>query len=323
MNIKKIILNCLLVVIPSSKWRKIIRHNVLGTALPENDYEMRRRMVYGDKHVYMLQDGVDVVYNELCKPKPSLICRYGTLEIGIMTQLMLNKKRKIHFENAEVLSTNAGFFPIDDYMLSRFASEMIEIAKDIDVLGVNHIDEEFMVVEKYCPNVKIVEIVSVAIAYAFEKPWTRYLKGKKVLVIHPFTETIKSQYEKREFLHENKDILPDFDLKLIKAVQSISDEQKDLPFKTWFEALDYMKEQIRMTDFDVAIIGAGAYGMFLAHYCKTLGKKAVHMGGATQLLFGIKAKRWDNEGIYNEHWVRPTENEIPKGAQKVEDGCYW
>jgi len=278
-------------------------------------------MAYGDKHVYMGQDGADVIYNELCKNKSSLICRYGTLELGIMGQLIRNKKRKFHFENTEPMYTNAGFFPITDYMLSRFAGEMIEITKDIDVLGVNHYDEEFEAVEKYCPNIRIIEMAS--ICGIFENPWSRYLKGKKVLVINPFAETIKSQYEKRHLLFDNPDTLPDFDLKTIKAVQSIADEKKDLPFKTWFEALDYMKEQIRTTDFDVALIGAGAYGIFLAHYCKTLGKKAVHVGGSVQILFGIKGKRWDDLGMYNEHWVRPSQSEIPKGFAKVESGCYW
>lgn len=318
---KKFIVNCLLGCVPFSRWRKLIRHNVLGEPLPFEDYELRRRMVYGDKHVYIGQDGADVIYNELCKNSPSLICRYGTLELGAMGQFIRNKKRKFHFENTQPMYTNAGFFPITDYMLSRFSGEMVEITKDIDVLGVHHVDEELQVVEKYCPNIRIVEIAS--IGNISERPWTRYLKDKKVLVIHPFAKTIKSQYEKRHLLFRNPDTLPDFDLKVIKAVQSIADEKDNLPFNNWFEALDYMKEQIRITDFDIALIGAGAYGMFLAHYCKILGKKAVHMGGVTQLLFGIKGKRWDYMGIYNEHWVFPPKEDIPKGAEKVEDGCYW
>ena len=34
-----------------------------------------------------------------------------------------------------------------------------------------------------------------------------------------------------------------------------------------------MKADIKEIDFDIAIIGAGAYGMFLAQYVKSLGKK--------------------------------------------------
>ena len=46
-------------------------------------------------------------------------------------------------------------------------------------------------------------------------------------------------------------------------------------------------------DFDVAIIGCGAYGFPLAAKLKQAGKQAIHLAGATQLLFGIKGKRWE------------------------------
>ena len=109
----------------------------------------------------------------------------------------------------------------------------------------------------------------------------------------------------------------------MKPVQSIGDNKIAYNYESWFDALKDMKKQIKTIDFDIALIGAGAYGLFLADYCKSLGKKAVHMGGDTQLLFGIKGKRWDDYGIYNEYWVRPSEEDKPLGAEKVEGGCYW
>lgn len=51
--------------------------------------------------------------------------------------------------------------------------------------------------------------------------------------------------------------------------------------------------------------------------------KAVHIGEPLQLYFGIKGKRWDGMGFYNEHWVSPAETERPAGLSKVENGCYW
>lgn len=59
--------------------------------------------------------------------------------------------------------------------------------------------------------------------------------------------------------------------------------------------------------------------------CQTVREKAVHIGGALQLLFGIKGRRWDREfsSIYNDAWVRPEENEKPRNANSVEGGCYW
>ena len=88
-----------------------------------------------------------------------------------------------------------------------------------------------------------------------------------------------------------------------------------------------MFEQAMKTDFEVAIIGCGAYGFPLAAKIKSSGRSAVHMGGAVQLLFGIKGKRWDTHPVigkmYNEYWVRPDDSERPKGLEAVEGGCYW
>jgi hypothetical protein len=157
-------------------------------------------------------------------------------------------------------------------------------------------------------------------------PWTKALAGKKVLVVHPFVETIKSQYQQRERIFNN-DLLPAFELEVIPAVQSIAGQKTE--FEDWFSALHSMKEQIAKKDFDVCILGCGAYGFPLASFVKNMGKQAIHIGGATQLLFGIKGKRWEQfivypySNLFNEHWVRPNQNETPKKSNSVEGGCYW
>jgi hypothetical protein len=110
-------------------------------------------------------------------------------------------------------------------------------------------------------------------------------------------------------------------------VQSIAGNQCGFP--TWFDALEHMRAQIAATEFDVAIIGAGAYGLPLAASVKRMGRQAVHLGGATQLLFGIRGRRWEVESpddiapLFNEHWVRPSVEETPENRELVEGGCYW
>ena len=161
------------------------------------------------------------------------------------------------------------------------------------------------------------------------KHWSTALSGKKVLVIHPFEESIKSQYLNKDNIFKGTEILPDFKLKTLKAVQTIANE-KDNRFKNWFDALEYMYSEAMKIEFDIAIIGCGAYGLPLASKIKMSGKQAIHLGGATQLMFGIKGKRWEeNEAFgyvrkfFNESWIYPNENERPKYANKVENGCYW
>ena len=91
--------------------------------------------------------------------------------------------------------------------------------------------------------------------------------------------------------------------------------------------------------YDIALIGCGAYGFPLAAHAKRTGHKAVHLGGALQLLFGIKGKRWVNSNyatmwgmtpndLYlklfeRKEWIWPSPNSKPSNAKAVENGCYW
>lgn len=108
-------------------------------------------------------------------------------------------------------------------------------------------------------------------------------------------------------------------------VQSIAGESTS--FDNWFDALDYMTEEALRRDFDIAIIGCGAYGFPLAARLKAAGKQAIHLGGAVQIMFGIIGSRWYSvpavRKMFNEYWVHPSADEIPKNAEKVEGGCYW
>ena len=228
----------------------------------------------------------------------------------------------------KILCSNAGFFPYDVDLGIKFYKRMLEDMPEIDVLGSYIYQEKY--VEQFLKSVRMrVNLESFYAPFLWKNPWTKSLKNKRVLVIHPFIESIRHQYENnREKIWNNPDVLPEFkDLLTLKAVQSIADA-KDLPFNNWFEALKYMENEISKLNFDVAIIGCGAYGMCLAAHVKRMGKVAIHLAGWTQMLFGVYGNRWITDqpefsSFINKYWIRPSENERPLGASKVENGCYW
>ena len=270
-----------------------------------------------------------------------LVSRLGTTE-GELLRYFLQENESGECQFPQILKrnmrTNSGFFPESDLLLSRFCRESLEHLAEVDVLGVRAKSEERafwdleeQIVSVAMPNTAVMDIEDLS-PVASENPWTESLKGKKVLVIHPFADTIRSQYKLRSKLFSNPDFLPEFELSLIKAVQSAGDNQTEVPFDSWFDALNHMRDQIRSADFDVALIGAGAYGMFLGITCKEMGKPAIHIGGATQLLFGIYGRRWIEErnssssalrSQINEYWTTASESEIPKNERSVEGGGYW
>jgi hypothetical protein len=267
-----------------------------------------------------------LIRHEILANKSSMIARFGSTEI----KAVLSPKLPLIFQPffKSRISTRmhnlSGFFPLSTDMIEKFSNLMIDDMKLLDVLGSWRIEE--MLLLKHFPSAQRIGLNALE-PYLSSNPWSQALAGLKVLVVHPFNTTIERQYqENRAFIFKDQRVLPQFkSLETVKAVQTIAGTKCE--FNTWFDALDSMKAAIDAKDYDVAIIGCGAYGFPLAAHVKRSGKKAIHLGGATQILFGIKGKRWDDHPIissfYNEHWVRPAPEDVPTDAHKVENGCYW
>lgn len=153
--------------------------------------------------------------------------------------------------------------------------------------------------------------------YYFDKPWTLQLANKTVLVVHPFAE-IQSQYGKPLW---TRPVLPRFKLVTVRAYMTFGDG----PHASWSETLREMEAKIARVDFDVALLGCGSYGVPLTHFIvNRLKRPAIYVGGALQILFGIKGARWaarpEFQRVFNEYWVYP---ETPSYAPTIENAAYW
>ena len=289
-----------------------------------------------------------IIYDILMDDKPCMIARFGSNELlTLITYLGIkNSDRNIrnyikgkslewwwNEENLNNMFYVAGFFPRENNSFSLFSELMLSDIGEVDVLG------SWLENENYLTNYLQCDKVQLRLLEPFwtNHPWTPALKGKKVLVVHPFDFLIQKQYENyRHKLFKTNNLLPDFELQTLKTVQSHGGENNN--FSSWFEALKWMKNEIDKRDYDVCLIGAGAYGFHLAAHVKRQGKKAVHLGGALQLLFGIRGKRWEDpnygvkewgipagsySNLMNEYWKRPGDEFKPANANKVEGACYW
>ena len=289
----------------------------------------------------------ELIYNLLASGKPCMIARYGAFELAsVINYIGVSNSRLSYLKYISgkapqwwwnkrlmgFMQSNTGFFPSTESNLMRFGDLMLEDSKLVDILGSWQKNELYL--SSVLTEAKKIQLMYLDPFWS-KKPWSRALDGKKVLVVHPFAESIKSQYEKRKYLFKVQDTLPDFkSLEVIKAIQSIGGDSNG--YKDWFEALEYMMSEIDKHDYDVCLIGCGAYGFPLAAHVKRMGKQAIHMGGSLQLLFGIMGNRWDHDephyengvfiyyaGLENEYWVRPSASERPKSHKVVENSCYW
>ncbi|MCX7869313.1 MAG: hypothetical protein N2322_05110 [Terrimicrobiaceae bacterium] len=263
------------------------------------------------------------IVNAIRGGRPFLACRLGWFEayatghfdrFGELTQGLRAK-----------MWNTPGIFPPTDEEFRKFHAEFTAAAAQADIIGLMHSPFEAEVLRRWCPRAFTCELQDLE-PYYNPLPWSSALEGLRVLVVHPFAETISRQFaERREKLFEDARVLPRFELLTLKPPQTLCGNTAG--FSSWSEALGRTRDQIAGLGFDAAIVGCGAYGLPLGAFIKSLGRPCVHMGGAVQTLFGVIGARWLEKNpvlLYvNSHWRRPAEHERPPNWEQAEGGCYW
>ena len=308
-------------------------------------FSRKKRICVGDFRKYKsAEEGNSLIAASISNGTPFLVGRLGYIESNtVLNYLEIQKYKSANLTDRvdaflaefrsswdpnviSLLQASAGVFPETEKQAEEFSAAYLDSIKASDMLGYfNDISGENYLRRNYCPEATAFYFEGLE-PYRFQFPWSRMLKGKDVLVIHPFEETIKKQYKNRGWIFKDPNVLPEFNLKTLKAVQSMQESRVE--FTCWSDALEDMKGKMESIKFDVCLVGAGAYGMPLCHYAKTLGKVAIYTGGATQILFGIRGSRWEKyipevAALFNNNWVRPCENEKPPGYNNMEGACYW
>lgn len=311
--------------------------------------------IYPNNNFVLKEQEVDpdivsnLIYSKLISPEPCMIGRFGDGELALTANyygISQSKRSVIKYIKGEktgwwwnkgVLSKfETEFVHYDVNNFINFGKMMLNDATQVDILAEWFTEfKNLYYIKNLISQAHRVTLLSIE-PYWAKQPWTKALHGKKVLVINMFADLIEQQYkENRTKLFEIPNVLPEFELHIIKAI-NIYDREPER-FNGWFEELEWMKSEMDKIDYDIALIGCGAYGFPLAAHAKRMGKKSVHLGGALQLLFGIKGKRWENPDygavslkrknaypeLFNEYWICPDELHTPKGAKSIEGGCYW
>tara|TARA_B100002051_G_scaffold273639_1_gene312872 strand:+ start:242 stop:2035 length:1794 start_codon:yes stop_codon:yes gene_type:complete len=156
-------------------------------------------------------------------------------------------------------------------------------------------------------------------------PWTWGLRGKRVLIVSPFVETIKKQLAKKNVYPV--DLFPECSFVFLTPPQTQAGSG-GRPFSVELASLTNAVRR-KANEFDVALCSCGGYGNPLCHEIYKMGKSAVYVGGVLQMYFGILGSRWERErpevvtAYKNDAWTRPSAAERPPGYESVEGSCYW
>ena len=256
--------------------------------------------------------------------QPLLISRIGHTEGRIVGEWLFRGGHYGQLTHKQA-HQNAGIFPVEGSLLTRFSEIYSAAILEVDLLGFWQTSYQARWLASLPKRPLLAPLESLE-PYFHPQPWSSALAGRRVLVVHPFARSIASQYRQhRQSLFTSPEILPEFELDVLAPPQTLAPDTGG--YADWQAALETLISQALERPFDVALLGCGAYGMPLGAAIKRAGRQAIHLGGSLQLLFGIRGRRWDAlpsfQPLFTHDWVRPSAEETPQRAEAVDAGCYW
>jgi len=307
----------------------------LGVRLKRPIYEIHRRVVkrwagwtYRDRGILFKAPGNDLVAATI-RGGPAAVGKIGESELRGLTWYLEHRDadgdcaRWTH--RAQRLYSNAGVFPPGPCEFSAFCREYLAALHEMDVLAVWHNKGEPEVVRNHAPQARLIDIQSLE-PHIWPDPWFQALEGRRVLVVTPFVDSVRKQHAhfSRVWARQPR-MAASFELDTLRVPFSAA--LAPSPFESWSDGLAQLRSRMKQRSFDVALIGAGAWSLPLAVHAKSLGRTGIHLGGVTQIVFGVIGRRFVEQPwhppFFNEHWCRPSPAETPEKFRELEGGCYW
>jgi hypothetical protein len=263
---------------------------------------------------------------------PFFIGRIAGCELKVAYYFEIGKLDEIQIELKE-LENNAGIFTKDINSLSEYVKELTKSYENCTliaeweqsgkVFSFTGVGQEF--IANRTRNIPKINAKALE-PYYFKDNWMPAFKNKKILIIHPFSKTFKKQIINLQNIFPENSWFENCEIQFIEPPFTLAGNHHN---KDWKEHLqEFYKKLENYKEFDIALVGAGGYGMIISNYIfKELGKSVMYIGGALQLFFGVIGKRWfENKEILklvNDYWIRPSKDDKPDNYIKVEKGCYW
>jgi hypothetical protein len=286
--------------------------------------------------------GADTIYTTIqdavLNQTGAIIGRHGTIELT-MVLLLTQNPNTIDWMKAATLQTNAGIFPMTEASIKQWFKEYVKATMSVDCMAAGWYTPlaraELTYLSQIAPKAKLVPLRSIEPYYCTpDHHWTTALAGHRVTVVSSFVESMKEQIEFKDAVwgDKHKTLLPSsttwsFVRSYYSPALALGRCEWPAPIQSWSDAVEYLEKDVLDTQPRIVLLGCGGLAMPLAGRLKKKGIICVVMGGAIQLLFGIKGRRWEQHPqisqLFNDDWILPSPSEIPKGASQVEGGCYW
>jgi hypothetical protein len=291
----------------------------------------------GDKSI---QEGSSVIYQTILKSldegKGALIGRHGTIELT--TMLLYEHTNTLDKQRLPILEKNAGIFPKTQEAVTEWIKAYREASESADVMAAGWYaplaKAELHFLEKIAPSVHLAPLRALEPYYLPDDAcWMRALEDQSVAVVSSFTSSMSTQLPYRKDIWiDRPNMLPtSVKWSFVRSYYSPALAKGRCHWQdginSWKDAVDYLEASVLQTGAKICLIGCGGLAMPLAARLKQKGVICIVLGGAIQILFGIKGKRWEKHPfistLFTEEWIYPRDDEIPNGSEEVEGGCYW
>lgn len=277
----------------------------------------------------------------LQRKEGALIGRNGTIELEtILFRLYQAKPNEAYPQHiTRRIELHAGVWPATKSNLDRWVFQMLEAIRLTDVIVAGWYaplaEPESIMLRDTNLHAPRIPLRSLEPYYVEpEKRWTILLAGHKVAIVNAFAKTAVEQVKYRDEIWPvaTNSLLPS-NVEWVPIgtgyAPSLAQGSAEWPstIQSWDVAVSSTVRRVIQSGAKIALIGCGGLGMLIGCELKKRGIIAIVMGGATQVLFGIKGNRWAKHDViqhfWNDAWVYPKQEETPAGANLIEGGCYW
>jgi len=270
----------------------------------------------------------------LTEKRGFLVGRNGTIEM----EVLLSRHNGMQLEPRQILQLerNAGVFPTTTTSILSWIRKTLAAIQDSDLLvagwykPIATYELDFLRdIGKRGPYLPLRALEPYYVPEAYQ--WTSALEGRRVAVVSSFAETACLQAGNATAVWSGRAVLPKATYLPVETRYSprLARGRAEWPdtVTSWDVAVAHVVNRVMEQNAEIVLIGCGGLGMVIGHELRMRGKVCIVMGGAIQVLFGIKGQRWQNHSIIstfgNDAWVWPRFEDTPGGADEVENRCYW
>jgi hypothetical protein len=239
------------------------------------------------------------------------------------------------------MTRNAGLWPATNVTLSTWAAHMRGVLADMDhVVEWYDARHERPVLDAWAPLAKRHQGLADLDAWTSAIPWTYAIpSGTRVAVVTPFATTAAAQIPNIASLPSSTlpslwaSPPPTFFTVRTGCSPSLDATgpaawRADQLAAGWRATVEEIVGTVVSGGARVALVGCGALSLPVVVALKRHGIIAIHLGGALQVLFGIRGRRWTTDSVVGpwmqqDTWCNPADEETPRNAKAVEGGCYW